>query len=76
MKITIATLYSDRTADHWVGAFRGEISEEKKRVIAHDYGAALDGDDDAHQEDGRTMGFRVVDLAESPDGIDLTNIWE
>ena len=72
MKITIATLFDDRTADHWVGAFQGELPLERKRSIAHSFSAVLDGDPEAHQEEGRTMGFRLVEL----DSTELTNIWD
>jgi hypothetical protein len=77
--ITIITLYDDKLACTYVAAVDGLLSPEQKAGIARGLDAVVDGEDGSHEEDERTVGFRVTTLVEQAGGAtpDLTlhNVW-
>lgn len=77
MRITIVVLYDDSSAEHWVGALAREPTPEERLAIADSLRAAVDGEDGSHEEEGRTVSFRTVDLASpAAQSFSLVNIWE
>jgi inosine/xanthosine triphosphate pyrophosphatase family protein len=73
MKITIVTLCRDDMGEYFVGAVKGQVSQEQRQKIADGFDAALwpdDADPDADEQD--QVYFAEVELHEKVE--DLTAI--
>lgn len=77
--ITIVTLHDDRAVETYVAAVDGLLSPEQKAGIARGLLAVVDGEEGSHEEDARTVGFRVTTLTEQAGGatpdLELLNVW-
>lgn len=60
MKVTIVTLYRGKTAETYVGAVEGCVSEQARKNLALAFD--IDRDDDEPDD----IGFQEVELAERP----------
>lgn len=58
MKVTIVTVYRGKTAETYVGAVRGPISDEDCEAMADAFKVDEDEED--------AIGFQEVELAEEP----------
>lgn len=63
MKVTIVTVYRGRTAETYVGAVRGSVSAEGRKVLEGAFEIDRDGDE---PDD---IGFQEVELADGPGGL-------
>jgi hypothetical protein len=67
MKVTIVTIYRGATAETYVGAVLGSVTDEGRRRIAAAFGVNEDEGDEG-DEDHDTIGFQEAD-AVPPEGL-------
>jgi hypothetical protein len=71
MKITVVTLYRGDTADYYVGAVAGSLTNKQRLAVAERFNAKF-GCEEEDDDEERRVYFREVDMAESVN--DLTRV--
>lgn len=64
MRITIITLYRGESADTYVTAVKGEVTEEQEKKIAKDLCLKTEDDEALDQ-----VGFQQIELLDSPNEV-------